>query len=68
MALFLNELIVNPVFDKAMLSFVGLQHDVTGRGQAKRQLLEQQVREQMKTIYLQIEILNRLARAAEIPR
>ena len=64
---FMNELIINPVFDDAgeLLSFVGLQNDVTERVQSKR-LLENRV--QQRTTELresQIEILTRLARAAE---
>jgi PAS domain S-box-containing protein len=64
---FLNELNINPVFDDTgqLLSFVGLQTDVTEREQA-RQVLEERV--QARTADLnqsQIEILSRLARAAE---
>lgn len=64
---FLNELIVNPVFDTAgqLLSFVTVQNDVTEREQAK-QTLEQRVRERtLELSHSQVEILDRLARAAE---
>jgi PAS domain S-box-containing protein/putative nucleotidyltransferase with HDIG domain len=64
---FLNEIVINPVWDEKgdLLSFVGLQDDVTEREQAK-QLLEERV--EKRTVELadsQIEILGRLARAAE---
>ena len=64
---FMNELIINPVFNKDgdLTHFVGLQNDVTEREQSKR-LLEDRV--QQRTTELresQIEILTRLARAAE---
>jgi PAS domain S-box-containing protein len=64
---FLNELTVNPVFDEEgqLQNYVGLQHDVTEREQAK-QLLEQRVEERAAELaHAQIEILKRLARAAE---
>ncbi|BCM89784.1 cyclic di-GMP phosphodiesterase response regulator RpfG [Abditibacteriota bacterium] len=64
---FLNELIVNPVFDCAghLLSFVAVQNDVTEREQAK-QILEERVRERTRELSRsKIEILDRLARAAE---
>lgn len=64
---FLNEININPVFDETgqLLSFVGLQNDVTEREQAK-QLLEKRVRERTADLASsQIEILSRLARAAE---
>jgi PAS domain S-box-containing protein len=64
---FLNELSIAPVFDAAgeLTSFVGLQTDVTEREQAT-QLLEQRVRERTADLaQSQIEILSRLARAAE---
>lgn len=58
---------IAPVYDEAgqLLSFVGLQDDVTARERAK-QVLEQQVRQRTADLALsQIEILSRLARAAE---
>lgn len=64
---FVNELIIDPVFDETgqLLTFVGLQNDVTERENAK-QLLEQRVRDRTADLALsQIEILGRLARAAE---
>jgi PAS domain S-box-containing protein/putative nucleotidyltransferase with HDIG domain len=64
---FLNELIINPVFDEKgeLVSFVGLQNDVTEREDA-RQVLEERVQERTAELAdSQIEILNRLARAAE---
>ncbi len=81
-AAFVNELIVNPVFDKhgRLLSFVGLQNDVTKRVQAElamreartaaeqaNQLLEKRVQERTAEVaQSQIEILTRLASAAEL--
>jgi putative two-component system response regulator len=51
--------------DGELLSFVGLQNDVTEREQA-RQLLEERVQERTAELAdSQIEILSRLARAAE---
>ena len=64
---FVDELSINPVFDEAgqLLSFVGLQNDVTEREYAK-QLLEQRVHERTEELaQSQSEILSRLARAAE---
>ncbi|MBV9468523.1 MAG: PAS domain-containing protein, partial [Abitibacteriaceae bacterium] len=64
---FVNELTISPVYDEGgeLLSFVGLQNDVTEREQAK-QLLEQRVRERTAELAeSQIEILSRLARAGE---
>jgi putative two-component system response regulator len=64
---FVNELAINPVFDDTgeLLSFVGLQNDVTEREQS-RQLLEQRVNERTSDLaQSQAEVLNRLARAAE---
>ncbi|RYX80690.1 HD domain-containing protein [bacterium] len=64
---FLNELIINPVFDVAghLLSFVAVQNDVTEREQAK-QLLEERVRERtLELSQSQVEILERLVRASE---
>lgn len=64
---FLNELIINPVFDEygKLVNFVGLQNDVTARESAKM-YLEQQVAERTAELGdSQIEILTRLARAAE---
>ena len=65
---FVNELIITPVFDAVgrLQNFVGLQNDVTEREQAK-QLLEQRVRERTADLaQSQIEMLTRLARAAEL--
>lgn len=78
---FINELIVNPVFNAngTLLSFVGLQKDVTFRVDTERalresnaatelanQMLEQRVRERTAELgQSQMEILIRLARAAE---
>ncbi len=64
---FIDELSIEPVFDEAgqLLNFVGLQNDVTEREQAK-QLLEDRVLERTADLaQSQIEILGRLARAAE---
>ena len=64
---FSNELILSPVFDEAgeLMSYVGLQNDVTEREQA-RQLLEKRVEERTADLAdSQIEILSRLAMAAE---
>jgi PAS domain S-box-containing protein len=64
---FVDELAINPVFDDTgeLLSFVGLQNDVTEREQS-RQLLEQRVSERTSDLaQSQTEVLNRLARAAE---
>jgi putative two-component system response regulator len=64
---FVDELSINPVLDDAgqLLNFVGLQNDVTEREQGK-QLLEQRVLERTEELaQSQIEILSRLARAAE---
>lgn len=64
---FINELIISPVFDENgdLISFVGLQNDVTEREKA-RVLLEQRVLERTEALAnSQIEILSRLARAAE---
>lgn len=64
---FLNELILSPVLDEEgqLLSFVGLQDDVTEREQAKH-ILEERVQERTAELaQSQIEILSRLARAAE---
>jgi PAS domain S-box-containing protein len=64
---FVDELSINPVFDEMgqLLSFVGLQNDVTEREQGK-QLLEQRVHERTEELaQSQSEILTRLARAAE---
>ncbi len=64
---FVDELSISPVFDKAgqLQNFVGLQKDVTEREQGK-QLLEQRVQERTEELaQSQIEILSRLARAAE---
>ena len=64
---FLNEVIIDPVFDESgqLQSFVSVQNDVTERERAK-QVLEHRVNE--RTLELadsQIEILDRLAHAAE---
>lgn len=64
---FVNEVTITPIFDETgrIVSWVGQQTDVTEREQS-RQLLEERVQE--RTVDLansQIEILNRLARAAE---
>lgn len=64
---FVNELRINPVYDEngELLTFVGLQNDVTGRERAK-ELLETRVSERTAELaQSQIEILKRLARAAE---
>lgn len=64
---FLNEMTINPVFDEGgeLLSFVGVQNDVTEREGAK-QLLEQRVQERtLELSQSKLEILERLARAAE---
>jgi putative two-component system response regulator len=64
---FLNELRINPVFDEAgvLCNWVGLQSDVTEREQSK-QLLEERVNKRTTDLALsQIEVLQRLARAAE---
>ncbi len=64
---FVDELSISPVFDEAgqLMNFVGLQNDVTEREQGK-QLLEQRVQERTEELaQSQIEILSRLARAAE---
>ena len=64
---YLNELIISPVLDEAgqLLNYVGLQYNVTEREQAK-QLLEERVQERTAELaHSQIEILSRLARAAE---
>lgn len=64
---FLNELFIDPVFDEEgkLVSFVGLQNDVTEREQNKK-LLEERVQERTRELALsKIETLNRLARAAE---
>ncbi len=65
---FLNEIIINPVFDVSgqLLSFVGIQNDVTERELAKKNL-EQRVYERTQELsHSQVEILDRLARAAEL--
>lgn len=64
---FLNELTIAPVFDEndRLTSFVGLQNDVTDREAATSQL-EQRVAERTAELAeAQVEILSRLARAAE---
>jgi len=64
---FVNELIINPVFDKDgnLANFVGLQNEVTER-EKSRELLEVRVRERTEDLaQSRIEILSRLARAAE---
>ena len=64
---FMNELIINPVFDEngELTNFVGLQNDVTEREHSK-QLLEERVQQRTRELReSQIEILTRLARAAE---
>ena len=64
---FMNELIINPVFDEngELTNFVGLQNDVTERENSKR-LLEERVLQRTEELReSQIEILTRLARAAE---
>ncbi|RYG65188.1 PAS domain-containing protein [bacterium] len=64
---FLNEIIINPVFDGEgkLTSFVGVEHDVTEREQS-RQSLEEKVQERTADLASsQMEILQRLARAAE---
>ncbi|CAN5241679.1 hypothetical protein BH09SUM1_BH09SUM1_22190 [soil metagenome] len=79
---FVNELIVNPVFDADgnLLSFVGLQNDVTKRVRAEQELheaqsatvalnleLEERVAERTASLaQSKIEILTRLARAGEL--
>ncbi|RYG64144.1 HD domain-containing protein, partial [bacterium] len=64
---FLNEIMINPVLDDEgeLSSFVGLGQDVTQREQS-RLLLEHRVEERTADLaHSQIEILQRLARAAE---